>query len=439
MQAFRRTTVIGLLLLAAMALSASPVSGGASKHRLPNGITVITDPAEWNRIVAVSVVVGAGSKHDPPKLRGLAGLTNGLLIEGTTTMEPLEMAELLDSSGLRIGTEITEDYAEVHVTAIDSHVDVALEVLADVVVNPAFDETRLLEAQRRAHERIEMEASDPFGRNFRMAAEMLFEDHPYAFPVAGTSDGIDRITRGDVVRFYSDRYVAGNTVIAVVGEFSEDHVLGRLGELLSEYPEGRPRAQVFPGVGRAGPEEKLLYRETPESYVVLGFLAPPIGSSDYVALRVANEILGSGEWSRLGTTLGAPDVAFATHYGSVFFAGREHGAVMVYASTDDVDETIRIATGEITRLRTEPVSEDEIEVARNRLAGRLLIKGQANLVRAVRYAFYELAGLGADYGDRYLRDVDRVDGNDVLEAASKYLNAPVTVIVRPGKPAKKGI
>jgi zinc protease len=439
MQSTRRQILLIALVILATAVSSVSIARELGRHRLSNGITVICEPAEWNRIVAVSVVIGAGSKLDPPRLRGLAALTNGLLTEGTTSMPPLEMAELLDGSGVRIGTEITEDYAEVHATAIDRHVDVALEVLADVLVNPAFDETRLLEAQGRAHEDLESETSDPFARNFRMATEMLFGDHPYAFPVAGTNDGIDRVTRDDVVRFYSDSYITGNTVIAVVGRFSEDHVVSRLSELLSDYPEGRPSARVFPNVRSTGPQKKLVYRDTPESYAVLGFLAPPIGSDEFVALRVANEILGDGEWSRLGTTLGAPEAAFASRSGSVFFAGLEQGTLMVYASTDDVDKTTRIMNDEIARLKTEPVSEDEIEVARNRLVGRLLIKGQANLVRAARYAFYELAGLGADYDDRYLREVDRVDARDVQAAASRYLNAPATVIVEPGKRARTGI
>jgi zinc protease len=154
---------------------------------------------------------------------------------------------------------------------------------------------------------------------------------------------------------------------------------------------------------------------------------------------VANEILGDGEWSRLATSFGAPGAAFANRYGSVYFAGQEHGALMAYASTDDVEQTIAILTDEIERLRTEPVSADELEVAKNRLAGRLLIKGQSNLVRAARYAVYELAGLGAGYGDQYLEEVARVDADDVLEAAREYLEGPATVIVRPGKPSRKGI
>ena len=82
MKAIRRNTPLAVLLIAAMAFSTTSLATELGKHRLPNGITVITEPAEWNRIVAVSVVVGAGAKHDPPKLRGLASLTNGLLIEG---------------------------------------------------------------------------------------------------------------------------------------------------------------------------------------------------------------------------------------------------------------------------------------------------------------------------------------------------------------------
>lgn len=434
-----RNSTLTLLLVAVMAVTCTSPARELGKHRLPNGITVITEPAEWNRIVAVSVVVGAGSKHDPLKLRGLAALTNGLLTEGTTAMAPLEMAELLDGSGVTIGTEVTEDYAEVHATAIDRHVDVALEVLADVLVHPAFDAARILEAQGHAHDQLEYESSDPFTRNFRMASEMLFGKHPYAFPVAGTPDGIDRISRRDVAAFHSTWYVAGNTVVSVVGKFSEDHVIDRLGELLSEYPEGSPKSMALPQVEPASRRTKILYRDTPESYVTIGFLAPAIGAEDYASLRVADEILGDGEWSRLGTTLGAPDAAFANHYGSVYFSGQEHSALMVYASTDDVERTMEILTDEVAKLRTEPVSEEELEVARNRLAGRLLIQGQSNLVRAARYGAYELAGLGAEYGDQYLKEVARVGAGDVLDAAREYLDEPATVIVRPGKPPRKGI
>jgi zinc protease len=439
MHSTRHSTLIIILLVAAMALSVPAASRELGRHRLPNGITVITEPAEWNRIVSVSVVIGAGSKHDPPKLRGLAALTNRLLIEGTTTMPLLELAELLDSSGVDVGTEVTEDYAEVHATAIDTHVDVALEALADILVRPAFDEARLLEAQRRAHERLEWEMTDPYSRDFRMAAEMLFGEHPYAFPVAGTTDGIDRVTRADVVRFHSERYVAGNTVIAVVGKFSEEQVLEDLGELLADYPEGRPVSPVLPRVERTAPQNKILFMDTPESYIAMGFLGPPMKSDDYPVIRVANEILGEGEWSRLGSTLGDPSAGFVNRYGSVCLCGQEHSAVMVYASTDDVEETIRIVNDEVAKLKAEPVSDDEIEVAKNRLAGSLLIEGQRNLVRAARYAVYELAGLGADYGDEYLEEVARVDAGDVLRAAQEYFEGPVTVIVRPGKRARKGI
>jgi zinc protease len=196
---------------------------------------------------------------------------------------------------------------------------------------------------------------------------------------------------------------------------------------------------VLPRVERTAPQNKILFMDTPESYIAMGFLGPPMKSDDYPVIRVANEILGEGEWSRLGSTLGDPSAGFVNRYGSVCLCGQEHSAVMVYASTDDVEETIRIVNDEVAKLKAEPVSDDEIEVAKNRLAGSLLIEGQRNLVRAARYAVYELAGLGADYGDEYLEEVARVDAGDVLRAAQEYFEGPVTVIVRPGKRARKGI
>ena len=97
----RGQTRVFVMLVAAALLLALPASAGdVGRHRLSNGVTVLTMPGEWNRIVAISVMVDAGSKRDPIKLPGLANLTNAMLIQGTTARTAPELAELTDSAGL---------------------------------------------------------------------------------------------------------------------------------------------------------------------------------------------------------------------------------------------------------------------------------------------------------------------------------------------------
>lgn len=412
------------------------VSGGAIKQqRLSNGITVLMMPAEWNRIVAVSAMVDAGSKHDPPKLRGLAMLTSRMLAQGTTTRTATELAEFVDSSGVQLGTEATEDYASVYVTAIDTQLDIALEVLSDVLIRPAFDGKRLLDEQRVAREALDSRERDPLYAAIGHAAKLLFVDHPYAFPVAGTPKGIDRISPEHLVRFHANRYTGGNTVISVVGNFSMDDVIESLERLFADYPEGRSPEPVFPELERPDDGVVEIYRDVEDAYVVMGFHAPPNDDSDYPALRVINALLGDGSGTRLQEVMGPTGADIAVSTGSFCNCRHEGSAYILYATAKDADRVIETMHGEIERLMSEPVTDEELDTAAHRIAGAHVIRGQTNIVRAGRLALYGLMGLGLDFGDSFLDAVNRVDKDDVARVASKWLREPATVIVRPGKSA----
>lgn len=430
----KTTRGVFLIVLAAMLAAAATAQGGdVGRHTLSNGIRVLTMPAEWNRIVAVSVMVDAGSKHDPRKLNGLAYITNSLLTQGTTTMSAIELAEYTDSRGIELGTELTHDLASVYVTSIDSQLDVALEVLADVLQNPAFDERRLLEEQRIAHEALQNEQRDPYSAPFRRIDETLFGKHPYAVPARGTEKGLDRITARHVVDFHQRRYVAGSTVISVVGNFSPRDVVDRLEELFADYPEGTASETEFPEAFGGGKDFNV-FKDVDEAALGMGFVAPSSGHEDYAALRVAVTILGEGNGSRLQSALGPRGADLTESTGSYCMCRDEISLVALYAIAEEIDEAHDIIVDVLHGLSTEPVTDEELARARSFVVGRQAVSGQTNLVRAGRLAAYELAGHGFQE-DAFLRAVNRVDKDDVIRVASEWFVKPVTVVVRPGKSA----
>ena len=432
----RKPASIFVTMVAVALLAALPAQGGSvGRHRLPNGVTVLTMPGEWNRIVAISVMVDAGSKHDPPKLPGLANLTNSMLIQGTIARTAPELAELMDSAGLRMGVETTRDYATVHVTAIDSQFDVALEVIADVLQRPAFDETRLLEGQRIVHESIETRQDDPFSTPLIRVAELIYDDHPYAHDPEGTVKGIERITASHLVKFHTNRYVGGSTVISIVGNFPEKHALKRLTELLSDYPDRQASPVDLPPVSMEEAETARVFKDVDESYLAMGFVAPGAGDPDFAAFAVLDALVGVGSGSRVVEALGENGAGLSDVTGAFCRCGQDVSMFVIYASTEDADGVIDVIESEIERLSTEPVPDEELRTARNRLVGRHVIHGQTNLVRAARLASYELAGLGFDFADSLLAAVNRVDKDDILRVASEWLRKPATVIVQPGETA----
>ncbi len=432
----RRQASIFIVMVAAALLAALPASGGdVGRHRLSNGVTVLTMPGEWNRIVAISVMIDAGSKHDPTKLPGLANLTNSMLLQGTTTRTAPELAELMDSAGLRMGVETTRDYATVYVTAIDSEFDLALEVIADVLQRPAFDESRLLEAQRIAQESIAEWQEDPFSTPLTRVTDLIYGDHPYAHDPLGTVKGIERITAAHLVKFHTNRYVGGSTVVSIVGNFPEKHALKRLAELLSDYPDEQAPAVDLPPISMEKAETATVFKDVDESSIVMGFVAPAAGDPDFAAFEVLDALIGLGSGSRLAEVLGENGAGLADVTGAFCRCGQDMSTFVLYASTEDPDGVIDVLESEIERLSTELVPDEELNTARNRLVGRHVINGQTNLVRAARLASYELAGLGYNFADSILEAVNRVDKDDILRVASQWLRKPATVVVQPGETA----
>ncbi len=429
---------LALALPALVLLAFSPASATEpKKHRLSNGVTVITAPHAWNRIVAATVLVDAGSRRDPAKRRGLAHITSELMLRGTESMSWSEMAELTDSSGIMLGSHTTEDYSEIYVTAIDSQLDRVVAILADVLARPTLDEEHLAGVQKKALDTVEMEQDDTFSRSYEKLSELLFVGHPYAFPVIGTYRGVESVTPRDVERFYEEHYRGGNTVIAIVGNFAPADALDALEEHLSDYPSGESERRPPGPIVKPKRRELEYYRDSSTGYIQIGYHVPPVTSSDYAPLAVLTSVLGDGTASRLYRALGPDGAGIAELAGSFYPDHVEQGRIVIYTESREVDEALAVIHGVVETLRTDAATPEELTRAKNRVKGRVVVKGERNIDQARRFAWSELMGLGLDHVQSFLREVEKVDAGDVQRVAREYLTDPVKVVQRPAKSRKK--
>lgn len=436
----RRRLSLALVLAAALIAAATPCSAyEAHKSRLPNGVTVITKPASWNRVVAIAVAVEAGSKYDPPKLAGLAGITSELLIEGTTDRDVMELAELADLHGISIQTYATVDFAGFHIACIDENFDVALELAAEILSRPVFDETRLLRVQERVLGRIEMDNEDSRARNMAQLYEHLFEGHPYARPVSGSAKSIERITQEHVRKFYSEHYLSESTVISIVGNFPEKEAIESLSARLAEYPRGRAAKLDIADMNRtAGFDVDEIYMDVEKSRLSIGYLIPSAPHKDYAALRVLTAMLAGSDGTRLDEALGSNGADIASSVDAFCFCAAEVSAIVVTLGTTDVNRAVEIISSEVERLRTDPVPEAELTTARNKITGSVAVRGQTNLTRALRLSLDYLSTGRVDALDTYLEQVARVSRDDILRVAREYLVDPVAAAVHPGSSVQRG-
>jgi zinc protease len=169
-----------------------------------------------------------------------------------------------------------------------------------------------------------------------------------------------------------------------------------------------------------------------QTQILVGGLAPAMDAPDHASVKVLSAVLGGGMAGRLFAEL--RDKRGLAYTATAYYdATREPGALILYLGTAPENATAaeQALAQEVLRVRTERVGDDELRRAKGYLLGRYAMDRRTNERLAWYLAFYELAGVGADYPERYRRAIDAVTALDVQRAAERYLDRPTTVVLRP--------
>ncbi len=280
------------------------------RAKLANGIPVYF--ARRTNIPAVSVAVtfDAGSAADPKDMPGLQTLTMSLLDEGTRTLNSTQIAEAQERLGATVSSGGGVDRSSVSLYALSANLAPSLDLLADVVRNPAFApaEVERLRAQQLAG--IAAQLSQPAGiANLILPAKLYGATHPYGRPASGTVASVRTITRDAILRFHHDWIWPGNAAIYVVGDTTLAEVTALLETRFGNWPAdrmARPRKETGIVPARAPTRIFLADRpQSPQSYILVGQTLGATGKDDaiLVPLRQANDVLGGSFLSRLNMDL----------------------------------------------------------------------------------------------------------------------------------------
>lgn len=277
---------------------------------LKNGIKVHF--ARRNAVPAVRIAVSfdAGYAADPLDKRGVSNIMGNLLSEGTLTLNATQLAETEERLGADINIGSTQDRTVAMLRAVKPNLAASIDLLADVVKNPAFAEKDLERVRVQQLTRIAGEKNQPQGIAFRALPELIYgKAHPYGGPQTGTGDeaAVRQLTRDDVVAFHQGWIHPAKAEIFVVGDTS----LKEVSKLLNkQFGNWKPKAKAAPAKNFTAPlpeaKSKIVLIDrpnSPQSFILGGEVLDAKGSDDLVALRAANEIFGGDFTSRINMDL----------------------------------------------------------------------------------------------------------------------------------------
>lgn len=431
----------GLMMLV-LALALPKLAGAAPLGRraqMKDGLILLVAERPTLPMVTVEVLVKAGSLREPGEKAGLANLTAELLPQGTASRTAPEISEAIEFVGGSLHASGSRDFASVSLTVLKRDLDLGLELLADVLMRPAFREEEIARGVQQLQGSIRRKQEDP-GTVVREAfASSLFQEHPYGRPVEGTEESLARITQKDLVEFHQRYYVPNNSILAAAG----DVTLAEMQGAIEKHFQGWVRKTVSPLEVSAVPPPATrqvvkIGREVAQANIVWGHVGVERKNPDYYALSVMNLILGGGGLtSRLMRSI-REERGWAYDVHSFFSARRHLGSFEVNLQTknETAGPAIEEVFGQIREIRENGVTAQELEEAKGFLTGSFPLRFETNRQVVSFLAAVEFYGLGMDYPERYPEIIRAVTREDVLRVAREYLYLDRGILVVVADPAK---
>ncbi len=404
---------------------------------LENGLRVIVLSYGTQPVMSARLYAPGGAALLDPSQAGLAGLTATVLTKGTESRTADEISEFIEGVGGSVGASGGQDFFSVSVSALTEHMDTAFELLEDVVLRATFPEDEVELARRQTLSSLQAQLGQPQAIANRRFSTVVYGDHPYG--VSSTPSTVESITRDDMVALRDRLLQPSGALLVVAGQVERAEIETRVREHFGDWAPGTPPEVDFPDVPTRG-ETRIYLVNRPgsvQSVVRVGHPGVEPDHPDYFPLVVMNRVLGGGADARLfqilreerGWTYGA--------YSS-FSRPADLGSFSATAEvrTEVTDSTTVEILRQMERLRTEPVPEEELDAARNFLAGSFPLRLETADQVAGQLATTFLLGLPVTDVTEYPTRIRSVTAADVQRVAQAHLHPDRAAIIVVGDGAR---
>ncbi|MFI5396662.1 MAG: M16 family metallopeptidase [Candidatus Binatia bacterium] len=417
------TWVVGCVMLAWSTL-ASAATPPAERYTLSNGARLVVSEQHALPLVVVQLLIDAGARRDPRGQEGVANLTADLLTEGTKTRAASQISQGFDFIGASYSTSADTDYATLNLSVLRKDLDTGLNLLMDVFLHPSFPEAEVGRRREAALAQMKAEEDDPGKVAQRAFVKTAFGDGAYGHPVVGTPDAVRKITRSEIVSFYTQHYRPEGTIISVVGDVAAGDIRDRMESALRDWKKGTLEPFRYPPQDAARTGTVTINKPISQANIVLGQLGIARDNPDYYTIQVMNYILGGGGFSSRLLDNIRTKAGLAYSVASFFTVNKAPGSFQVVMQTKNASaiDAIQRACDELKRIRREPVSDEELNDAKLYLTGSFPLRLDSNTKVAGFLTQVEFFNLGDDYADTYKQRINAITKEDVQRVAQQYLH-----------------
>lgn len=416
------------------------------KTTLPNGLRVITVPTKGNPSVTTMIVVETGSNYETKEQNGLSHFLEHMCFKGTINRPTaLEIARELDGMGAYNNAFTAHELTGYYAKAGKNHFKKILEILADMYINPLFPKDDLEKERGVIIEEIEMYEDRPQDKVWDVLLKLMYGDTPAGRPIIGSKENIKNFTHEDFVNYRKLHYVAEKTIVVVAGDVAQKTVINEVKKHFKSIPSDK-RAPKLPVKNKQhSPTLLIEKKKSNQTHLVLGFRSYDAKDKRIPVLTVLSYLLGGGMsgrlWQKIRHELGACYYIEAWHSDST-----DHGAFTISTGINAgrIEEVVKAIIEECRKLSSAPVSDEELEKAKENYLGHLFMGLETTNRLAEFYGSEEVASGKLQSPFDIEKVIRQVKASEVMEVAKDLfkddkLNLAVVGSVANEKAVKKAL
>jgi predicted Zn-dependent peptidase len=395
---------------------------------LPNGLIVLTERMDHLRSVAMGVWIKSGSRGEAAETNGISHFVEHMVFKGTRSRSAQLIAREMDSIGGNLDAFTGKETICFNVKSLADHVPIALDVLADLVLNPVFASSDIERERGVILEEIKIDEDNPDVLVHELFTQSFWKDHPLGKPILGTTATVARLDQPKLLDYHSGRFHAGNMVFSAAGNLDHDRFVEAVGEKFTSLHSGQPVGELPAPLSSA----RILLKNKKaleQVQICLGVPAPPITDENRYATLILNTVLGGGMSSRLFQTI-REERGMAYSVFSDLSPYRDTGTLCVYAGTsaNKALETIDLILIEFRKLKEEILSDEELTRAKDQLKGNILMGLESSNSRMANLARQEIYFGQFFTAEEITARIDAVEAAQV-QAMARRLFDPARIAV----------
>jgi len=370
------------------------------------------------RSVSFGIWVRNGSRNETAATNGMSHFIEHMMFKGTEKRTAMEIADVMDAVGGQLNAFTSKEYTCYFTRTLDTHFDVALDVLSDMFFRSKFDQNEIDKERNVILEEINMYEDTPEDLAVDYLQARIYPGHPLGMSILGTPETIGSFNRKDFTGFLKSRYGPKNVVLAIAGNINEQEVLEKITKAFGDYKDESTEPKETDAVYTPG--FNLVEKDIEQVHLCMGFPGIPSGLDESYALAAVNTILGGGMSSRLFQKIREEHglVYSVYSYNASYW---DTGTFMVYAALNpgNVYEVLSLISQEVRGMFTDKITNEQLSKAKEQLKSNFLLslENAASRMNSIGRTLLMLDKIITP--DEFVEKIDAVDIDTFYEVCGK--------------------